>query len=68
LADAVREELGIEPGQTTRDGRFSYELSSCMGGCNEGPVIWAGDTYYTHIRPEEIPGMLAKLKLLAELK
>jgi len=68
VADAVRGELGIEPGQTTRDGRFSYELTSCMGGCNEGPVIWAGDTYYTHIRPEEIPGMLAKLKVLAELK
>jgi NADH-quinone oxidoreductase subunit E len=68
VADAIREELGIGPGQTTRDGRFSYELTACMGGCNEGPVICTGDDFYTHIRPEEIPGMIAKLKVLAELK
>lgn len=65
---AVRDALGIEPGQTTRDGRFSYELTACMGGCNEGPVICIGDTYHTHIRLEDIPDMIAKLKSLADLK
>ncbi len=68
VINAVREELGIEPGQTTRDGRFSYELTACMGGCNEGPVICTDDNYYTHIRSEDIPAMVSKLKALAELK
>lgn len=65
---AVRETLGIEPGQTTRDGRFSYELTACMGGCNEGPVLFSGDDYKTRIRPEDIPEMIAKLKSLSDLK
>jgi NADH:ubiquinone oxidoreductase subunit E len=65
---AVREALGIDPGQTTRDGRFSYELTSCMGGCNDGPVVATGDTYFTHIRSEDIPEMISKLKALADLK
>ncbi len=68
VASAVREALGIDPGQTTRDGRFSYELTSCMGGCNEGPVVATGDTYFTHIRGEDIPEMISKLKALADLK
>lgn len=68
VINAVREELGIEPGQTTRDGRFSYELTACMGGCNEGPVICTDDNYYTHVRSEDIPAMISKLKALAELK
>jgi NADH-quinone oxidoreductase subunit E len=68
VASAVREALGIEPGQTTRDGRFSYELTACMGGCNEGPVVATGDTYFTHIRADDIPEMISKLKALAELK
>ena len=68
VINAVREELGIEPGQTTRDGRFSYELTACMGGCNEGPVICTDDKYYTHVRSEDIPAMISKLKALAELK
>jgi len=65
---AIRETLGIEPGQTTRDGKFSYELTSCMGGCNEGPVINAGDIYHTHVRPDDIPEMITRFKSLADLK
>jgi NADH:ubiquinone oxidoreductase subunit E len=68
LISAVRQTLGIEPGQTTRDGRFSYELTACMGGCNEGPLITVNDTFHTHVRAEDIPEMMAKLKTLADLK
>ncbi|MFZ2287967.1 MAG: NAD(P)H-dependent oxidoreductase subunit E [Bacteroidales bacterium] len=68
VISAVRDALGIEPGQTTRDGRFSYELTACMGGCNEGPVLCTGDTYHTHLKPEDVPEMIAKFKALADLK
>lgn len=65
---ALKDTLGVDPGQTTRDGRFSYELTACMGGCNEGPVISVGETFHTHVRSEEIPEMILKLKALADLK
>jgi len=68
VISAVRDALGIEQGQTTRDGRFSYELTACMGGCNEGPVLCMGDTYHTHIKAEDIPELIAKFKALADLK
>lgn len=68
VVSAFRETLGIEPGQTTRDGRFSYELTACQGGCNEGPVLSTGDDYYTHLRPEDLPELVSKLKALADLK
>jgi NADH:ubiquinone oxidoreductase subunit E len=67
VVSAVKEAFGIEPGQTTRDGRFSFEIASCMGGCNEGPVVKVGADYFTHVRAEEIPEMIKKLKLLAEI-
>jgi NADH:ubiquinone oxidoreductase subunit E len=68
VVTAVREQLGIEPGQTTRDGRFSYELTACQGGCNDGPVICVGEHYYTHVRQEDVPELITKLKELADLK
>lgn len=68
LLTAVRNTLGIEPGQTTRDGRFSYELTACQGGCNEGPVVCVGENYHTHLRPEDVPELVSKLKALADLK
>jgi NADH:ubiquinone oxidoreductase subunit E len=66
LITAVREELGIEPGQTTRDGRFSYEVVSCMGGCCNGPVIMVNDEYHTSVKSEHIPAMIKRLKFIVE--
>ncbi|HSO77826.1 MAG TPA: NADH-quinone oxidoreductase subunit NuoE [Bacteroidales bacterium] len=68
VINAVKETFGTDPGQTTRDGRFSFELTACMGGCNEGPVIKVGDDYYSHLRTEDIPEMVRKLKNLADLQ
>ena len=67
VVTAVRDALGIDPGQTTRDGRFSYELTACQGGCNEGPVVCVGENYFTRLRPEDVPELISKLKALADL-
>ncbi|MBE0675697.1 MAG: NADH-quinone oxidoreductase subunit NuoE [Bacteroidales bacterium] len=66
VLSALKEELGIEPGQTTRDGRFSYEIVTCMGGCSSGPVVQVNEEYHTGIRSEQIPAMVKKMKQLAE--
>lgn len=68
LIAALKETLGVEPDQPTRDGRFSYELVACMGGCNDGPVVCSGDSFFTHVRAEDVPEMIKKLKVLADLK
>lgn len=68
VVNAVGDLLGIEPGQTTRDGRFSYELTACQGGCNAGPVVRIGEQYHAHVNAEEIPEMITQLKALADLK
>ena len=64
---AVKEVFGIDPGQTTRDGKFSFEVVPCMGGCNDGSVIKVGNDYYTKVKAEDIPEMVKKLRLLAEI-
>lgn len=68
VVTAVRDALGIDPGQTTRDGRFSYELTACQGGCNEGPVVCVGENYFTRLRPDDVPELISKLKALADLR
>ena len=63
----IREELGIEPGQTTRDGNFSYEVVTCMGGCNNGPLLLINGEYYTRIREEQVSELIGRLKYLQEI-
>jgi NADH:ubiquinone oxidoreductase subunit E len=61
-----KEETGILPGQTTRDGNFSYEIVSCMGGCCNGPVINVNGQYQTHIKAEQLPELIKRLKYVIE--
>lgn len=62
LINKIREETGLLPGQTSRDGMFSYEIVTCMGGCSQAPVITVNDSYYTNVKPDEIPELLKKLR------
>ena len=66
IINKIKEETGILPGQTTRDGNLSYEIVSCMGGCNNGPVINVNGEYHTHVKAEQLPELIKKLKYIIE--
>jgi NADH:ubiquinone oxidoreductase subunit E len=66
IIDKIGDETGIQPGQTTRDGNFSYEIVSCMGGCHNGPVMHINGEYYIHVKAEQLPELLRKLKYIIE--
>ena len=66
ILNKIREETGVMPGQTSRDGNFSYEIVSCMGGCCNGPVINVNGQYYTHIKAEKLPELIKRFKYIIE--
>jgi len=66
IINKIKEETGITTGQTTRDGIFSYEIVSCMGGCNKGPLLNVNGEYYTHIKAEQLPELIKRLKYVIE--
>lgn len=66
IIDQIRETTGILPGYTSRDGSLSYEIVSCMGGCNNGPVLNVNGEYHTHIKAEKLPELIKKLKYIVE--
>lgn len=39
LAEAVKDELGIEEGETTKDRLFTLEFVNCLGCCSLAPVM-----------------------------
>ena len=53
LIKAIRDELGIEAGETTKDGKFSFELVSCLGVCGVGPVMMVDSEIYGNMTPEK---------------
>ncbi|PJA16793.1 MAG: NADH-quinone oxidoreductase subunit NuoE [Elusimicrobia bacterium CG_4_10_14_0_2_um_filter_56_8] len=51
---ALNEELGINHGQTTKDGEFSIENVACLGCCSLAPVVMIQDETYGAINSDKI--------------
>lgn len=46
VLDSIRQHLGIEPGQTTEDGRFTLIPVCCLGNCDKAPALMIDDDTY----------------------
>ena len=66
IIDKIKDELKISPGQTTRNGNFSFDIVTCLGGCYHGPVIMVNGEYQIHIRAEQVPALIKKLKFIID--
>ncbi len=60
LIDKLCEELKIEAGECTDDGKFSIEACRCIGACGLAPVLTVNDEVYGKLVADDIPGILAK--------
>jgi NADH-quinone oxidoreductase subunit E len=58
LIQWVGKELGIGPGETTPDGRFTLTLTNCIGTCDQAPAMLIGDEVYGQLTPERISAIL----------
>ncbi len=61
VAEKLREELGIDFGQTTNDGLFSLHSTCCLGTCGLAPVVMINEDVYPKVTPDQIPSLLEKV-------
>jgi NADH-quinone oxidoreductase subunit F len=59
VADAVETNLGLKPGQTSADGRITYERVPCLGMCEHAPNGLNGDRPAGNLTPAAAPAFLA---------
>ena len=57
---ALREELDLEPGETSADGKWTLLATSCPGICGVGPVIVIDTDVYGNVGPDRVPEILAR--------
>lgn len=58
LLDELEKTLGIKPGETTKDGKFSLETVNCLGSCAIAPVMVINDKYYGKLTPSMVREIL----------
>ncbi|MDO9462062.1 MAG: NADH-quinone oxidoreductase subunit NuoE [Alphaproteobacteria bacterium] len=57
----VKAKLGVAPGQTTKDGLFSWMEVECLGACANAPVIQVNDDYYEDLDAAKTEALLDAL-------
>jgi NADH-quinone oxidoreductase subunit E len=62
VVDALEEQLGIPPGETTEDGEVTFRLIECAGGCGYAPVVVVDHRYREPVRPEDVPAIVQELR------
>ncbi len=66
IVKAISEHLGIEAGETTPDGMFTFIEVECLGACVNAPMVQINDDYYEYLTPETTKTLLTALKKSAE--
>lgn len=62
ILQTVKEELGIDDGETTPDGLFSLKCVACLGCCSLSPVMMINDNTYGSLTPEKTRKILNELR------
>ena len=58
ILNAIKRALGIKPGETTDDMRFTFETVACLGTCFLAPVMMVNNDYYGHLTANKVKGIL----------
>jgi NADH-quinone oxidoreductase subunit E len=62
IIKSVQRAIGIKPGETTPDGRFSFELTNFIGACDGAPAMMVNNDVHLNLTPRKIAKILKAYK------
>jgi NADH:ubiquinone oxidoreductase subunit E len=62
VIQALQQELGIKPGETSADKKWSLIMTSCLGICSVGPVFIVDEDVHGNVTPEQVHAILGRYK------
>ncbi len=62
VLENVKRILGVESGETTRDGIFSLEEVACIGACGLAPVICVNGEFHAKVTPKSLEKILKEYR------
>src|SRR5512146_1431140 len=67
IASCIGRKLGIAPGQTTADGKFTLGLVECLASCATAPVLQLNhEGYHENLTKESIDRLIDELAARAD--
>ena len=58
VLEQIERDLGIKPGETTKDLKFTLETVNCVGACALGPVAIVDEEYSGQLKTDKVKSLL----------
>lgn len=58
VLETIEQELGIKPGETTKDLKYTLETVNCVGACALGPIVIIDDKYSGLMKRDKVKPLL----------
>ena len=62
ITDHICSKLGIHPGETSEDGKFTITMVECLGSCGTAPMMQIGFDYHEDLTIEKVDKILEDCK------
>lgn len=62
IVETIEQELNIEVGETSKDGKFSLMLTNCIGDCDHAPAMMIDGKVYDDLTSEKVLDILNQLR------
>lgn len=62
LARAVKNKIGIEPGETSEDGEFTVERVACIGSCALAPAVIGNGRIHGPMTPQKVEDLIDDIR------
>lgn len=60
IVEKISDMIGIAPGETSADAKFSLVATRCIGACGLAPIMTVNENVYGRLVLEDIPGIIEK--------
>ncbi|MEE9405153.1 MAG: NADH-quinone oxidoreductase subunit NuoE [Algisphaera sp.] len=61
LTEAISDHLGIDPGETTADGKVTFMKVECIGACGAAPCALVNEKLHENLTPANVKRVLDEL-------
>lgn len=62
IAEKIQEDYCVKAGESTKDGRFTYEKARCLGACGLAPIMMVDGKIYGNISVDNLDEILNEYK------
>ncbi len=62
LLETLKSELGVDEGQTTRDGLFTLEVVACLGCCSIAPAANINGEFYGRLDKKKVAALVDEFR------